>query len=1463
MRIIQFVVSLMLLSSSPFAFAQSPESFVAQYVKDVLSPLLPRIEADPQQHPFRMKTTQTEQGPVLTLEVLIPDAKKRRSEWNIYSVYKIHFIAGESYIAGPPDVRIHRFQSSKGEYLGPAIEGNLVAMYNSQKELLNVEDLRGFTRSLFRADQTLHPLFKNPLIPAQKTKKLTPPQLETLAGKKEGDFSRPGLVTMYQDHLKQGNSQPLHMLLMLPTGVGKTIVALKFLEMVKAIHQQQMPMMVFVVENKLILSDVAEKLQEIFPGVETARLFDTGTTSAISGNTRFILATRSTFFKRSQEILGLLERYRGPKVIYRDEAHHAGKVGGQFAVVHEQMMSRLSSNTAVIDMSATPWHETQPDFIANYEGRVATAFISVEEYKNLIEGIEADRIARIQLVRAITEGWLSPLQELTFITGVNDTFEGLSFRQKLLREQQALSEKLGAHQDAFIRADVDDIPEEILKTLRDEIRYVHTAIIEKVYNDLRAQFQRDRNDRVAEYDRGIIFVPSIVHAEIYKIFLNDMAKGDNMEFRVVHSRQQQTNSVDVVAQNIDWFNSTQNPHRHRYLISVDLLREGVDLPSANRLVYVNTSSNIKVLLQAFGRGTRLSQLKTGIRLTDFGGSFIRFFQEIPGHLLNTLFPVFQFDPKSNEPFRKYTEKKGSGITLDDQKVSLNSLISLQVENPMLEIMERAQSDTDLIKDSELQKLKDAERDTLNQSTKIETQFAWSVKLDPPTSTQINDWVQTILERADLDLDGRWSMNAEKGAGPKISSQLSEFIFTNWKMLSLPWQYFLQDVQIERLFYDGLEHPMQRTYDAMMNDHSVRLGPESGIHRVYEAFVQGKTELFPESWAETIKSLTDFEKKQIVAIVNILSLLNSSEGRRLVLATPNAPSLLKMILQTETSTRTPYSLPTYRHQIVPNFQRLGITNPWHYDYRWAESFEGTEDLLKLTRPSADVAKLRMQSLSVGLPFDGIHARNGKIPLFRLAALARQLSLQNSGQKQFVAQFAQPLLDADITLGGHDSPHRLTPQDGIFTLHRAYQGDSYIGSQVSNIELYMMKQAFAVEAVKNWGVPLPDEKLNLNWFSKIATTLQPLPPLLLQDLIDQAPFAQRMIDHIEESHRQSLQAQLKLSDYRMTGDDLMDYRARVIQDHGEDYLADKSRNVTLPKTVNAVWWLEYYRRIVYNPQLETLSIAQREKTLDIVSVLAERLNYTHQAPAPWAITMKDWLLKPLSNDELPMDLSRISLDNANGMVLGTRIFTALPFYFLAKYGGHLQDVHGLGDVRSKEIVLWSEQFGQRYQQELQQLNLERLFYPSPKVIEILFQMHLNQSIEAVRQYQTQFAHLVKPITGHADDIASAQKIETFIGGVLKIDHIYSTLSIKTKERSIILDPAAFESLILRRIIMRVFFQRSGEPSKRVQKMGPWDVLVDSLISSELKALVERSRTGMTLQVTRPVPSAGTGLRCVDLF
>jgi superfamily II DNA or RNA helicase len=1462
MRFIQFLVSLMLLSSSPVAFAQSPETYVAQYVKDVLSPLLPRIEADPQQHPFRMKTSQTEQGPVLSLEVLIPDPKKRRSEWNIYSSYKIHFVEGESYIAGPPDVRVHRFQSNKGEYLGPAIEGNLVAMFNSQKELLNVDDLKGFTRSLFRADQTLHPLFKNPLLPAQKNKKLTPPQLETLTGKKEGDYSRPGLVTMYQDHLKQGPTSPLHMLLMLPTGVGKTIVALKFLEMVKAIHQQQMPMMVFVVENKLILSDVAEKLQEIFPGEETARLFDTGTTTPIGASTRFILATRSTFFKRSQEILSVLENYSGPKVIYRDEAHHAGKVGGQFAVVHEQMMSRLSANTAVIDMSATPWHETQPEFIANYEGRVATAFISVEEYKNLIEGIEADRIARIQLVRAITEGWLAPLQELTFITGMNDNFEGLSFRQKLLREQQALTEKLGTHQDAFIRADVDDIPEEILKTLREEIRFVHTAIIEKVFNDLRAQFQRDRNERVAEYDRGIIFVPSIVHAEIYKIFLNDMAKRENMEFRVVHSRQQQNSSVDVVGQNIDWFNSAQNPHKHRYLISVDLLREGVDLPSANRLVYVNTSSNIKVLLQAFGRGTRLSQLKTGVRLTDFGGSFIRFFQEIPGHLLNTLFPVFHFDPKSNEPFRKYTDTQKSVITLDDQKVSINSLISLQVENPMLEIMERAQSDTKLINDLEFQKLKNAERDILSQSIKIETQFAWSVKVDPPTSTQINDWVQTILERADLHLDGRWSMTAEKRFEPKISSELSEFIFTNWKMLSLPWQYFLQDVQIERLFYDGLEHPMQRTYEAMMNDHSVRLGPESGIHRVYEAFVQGKTELFPESWSDTIKALTDFEKKQIVAVVNILALLNSSEGRRLVLAAPNAPSLLKMILQTDISTRTPYALPTYRHKTVPNFQLLGITNPWHYDYRWAESFEGTEDLLKLTRPSADVAKLRMQSLSVGLPFDGIHARNGKIPLFRLAAMARQLSLQNAGQKQFVAQFAQPLLDADITLGGNASPHRLTPQDGIFTLHRAYQGDSYIGSQVSSIELYMMKQAFAVEAVKNWGVPLPDERLN--WFSKLATNLQPLPPLLLQDLIDQAPFAQRMIDPIEESHRQSLQAQLKLSDYTMTGDDLMDFDSRVMQDHGEDYLADKTSNVKLPKTVNAVWWLEYYRRIVYNPQLETLSIAQREKTLDIVSVLAEKLNYKRQAPAPWALTMKDWLLKPLSNDELPMDLSRISLDNANGMVFGTRIFTALPFYFLAKYGGHLEDVNGLGDVRSKEIVLWSEQFGQRYQQELQQLNLERLFYPSPEVMGILYQMQLNQSIESVKLYRTIYAHLVKPISGNAADIASAKKIETLIGGVLKIDHTYSTISIKTKERSIILDPAVFETLILRRIIMRVFFQRSGEPSKRNQKsMGPWDVLVDSLISSELKSVVERSRTGMTLQVTRPAPSVGTGLRCVDLF
>ena len=49
-----------------------------------------------------------------------------------------------------------------------------------------------------------------------------------------------------------------------------------------------------------------------------------------------------------------------------------------------------------------------------------------------------DRIARLQLVRAILAGWLAPLENLTFITSDDERTDNITFRQRLLKEQQEM-----------------------------------------------------------------------------------------------------------------------------------------------------------------------------------------------------------------------------------------------------------------------------------------------------------------------------------------------------------------------------------------------------------------------------------------------------------------------------------------------------------------------------------------------------------------------------------------------------------------------------------------------------------------------------------------------------------------------------------------------------------------------------------------------------------------------------------------------------------------------------------------------------------------------------------------------------------------------------------------------------------------------------------------------------------------
>jgi len=739
---ILILFALFSFNSSVFAEdAPTPPAYLTEFFQGYLQPSMPKLNRPNNQSPYFFKVSENEGRYTITLEVRIPNEQKRRSEWNIYSKYQFVFVEGEEQRKEPAEVRIHRSENPRGEYLGIAIEGQVVVNFNDNK-LTETDSLPGLIRSLFRADMTLHPLFKNPLLPPEEQiKRLTGPQLQAFSGDEES--AQKGLIKMYQEHRQGGQVHPMQALLMYPTGIGKSILAIKYLEFVSALHNGQKPTVVFLVENKIILADMVQKLQEQFPGAKIATLFGRTTRMDIDPDTQFILATRSTGFKRQDEIFDFLDSKTGPKVIYRDEAQHTGKVGGQFNQMLVEIMNRFSSDTQVIDMTATPWHIDALDLIKQYQGRVATSFVTADEYQKLIMGQQVDRIARLQLVRAILDGWLSPLDSLTFITHDSEQADGQTFRNRLLREQQEMLDRLGLDFQDDTLVKLSDLSEEDVAFLKREIRKVHKPIVEELYRDLKAQILRDRSDKVAEYDRGIVFVPSIFHAEAYQMLLTEMA-GQNMEFRVVHSKQSRTQRADLVEENIDWFNSTTNPYKHRYLISVDMLREGVDMPSVNRLVSATTSDSIKVLLQIFGRATRLSLLKSGIRLTDFGGSYLKFFQEIPGSLLKALFPIYDDALVDNSQFMSFArdkDKQKSGLVYDGEAIDVEALQAIQIEDPMDELANTGDRDARRVRGitPERVRVQVAIHDQIAQN------LSWTAQSIEPNSASINKWLEDLLD----------------------------------------------------------------------------------------------------------------------------------------------------------------------------------------------------------------------------------------------------------------------------------------------------------------------------------------------------------------------------------------------------------------------------------------------------------------------------------------------------------------------------------------------------------------------------------------------------------------------------------------------------------------------------------------------------------------------------------------------
>lgn len=555
-----------------------------------------------------------------------------------------------------PEVRIHRQAGSK-EPWRPLTMGTLTLNRSAA-----ADSIEGAVRSLFRADHFLATTLTTP-VPRYNRSILTAPQQEVLYSMKP---DREGLFVKFRRHLDGVGSAPgpFKGLIHLPTGIGKTVVAFEAAEKLHASAGLKKPILLFFVQNTQILEDVWTKLKTRGVPLELiARLFgdSAGETRDIERKS-IILTTRTTGLKEIETITKAARSHGRPVIAFFDEAHHTGKQGGEWQKIRSEMERAFpGSENVFLDLTATPWHREQPDLIAGYDGNYFTSFATDEAFQQLRAGVHVEQHSRRAVFEAMTQGYLSPFGEFHFLlerTGTDGNTISLKNTMEQERSEQLIPQirKLEAElksqnqdqkssdDDISLEFAEEDLPDEdatvpslSAEDLKKRIREIHLPLVGLIREDIIKQRQRDSNRQIVEYDRGIIYVETILHAMIYEVLLNEIFKGDgSISFRSLHSGMKRSDRQAVV----DWLNDAdkdRDKYKHKFVLAIDILNEGVDIPSVNRLIYARKVNAMKDLLQTLGRALRLAIGKSALRVTALHESIAAIFADIPITKLSQLF----------------------------------------------------------------------------------------------------------------------------------------------------------------------------------------------------------------------------------------------------------------------------------------------------------------------------------------------------------------------------------------------------------------------------------------------------------------------------------------------------------------------------------------------------------------------------------------------------------------------------------------------------------------------------------------------------------------------------------------------------------------------------------------------------------------------------------------------------------
>ncbi len=397
--------------------------------------------------------------------------------------------------------------------------------------------------------------------------------------------------------------------LVMTTGLGKTVTSAHYIAARTRIQMangtwKRAPKILFVVENQFIIDQALATYQRELDILEeeTQKICGKNSQAALDRSAKIIAITRSSY-ANPERLKDIHEFLRSdpdqPWILVFDEAHHVGKTSGQFAEIFSDLDTFMSDQHHALFLSATLWHEDQSLVTDILHGNVYGALLTDAENQDLRAGNRLEDLCLTQYFRSMEYGYNAPMHGVTIVQHIGE------------------------------------IP---IETLLDDYKTtdagrqitVHVPLLQDVVARIEA-------NRRSFPDRGVLFVPSIEHAEQYTRILR-LELGESADVRCLHGESR--DRVEILSWIKDEENAPQDgSHRHKYLIVVDMLNEGVDIPGLNLVVFLKnfgeTQGGFRSFIQNLGRGSRVSANKTDLRVIDYSGFSCVFAEELLNLTINT------------------------------------------------------------------------------------------------------------------------------------------------------------------------------------------------------------------------------------------------------------------------------------------------------------------------------------------------------------------------------------------------------------------------------------------------------------------------------------------------------------------------------------------------------------------------------------------------------------------------------------------------------------------------------------------------------------------------------------------------------------------------------------------------------------------------------------------------------------